>query len=394
VEAQAESPIAAAEEVLEEIVVTAYRDAPGASGPVGMPIDPYFGLRQAIAGNATLDLPQSKPYDTAAELWASPYIGAAKDLTAPNFAPGTLVPDTAVPMPDVRKNTGLWGRALAKIGIADDPEDIYAMYSLPTGKKYDPLRGMLNSAMQLRDGVTQEMFESAANNLGLDMVVQGNGMDNTYLQSLANGTMIATESAAAGNPVLVLNIYNPKVNGVIDVIETGFEMWAADTPGVVATRMAVRHAMEYNAERGVTTTMVWGHSQGTAVVNEAVRGLERSERKSIELYNFGTATGAVPRALAKFRSVENRWDPVSSGVSEIFGGGGVETSRGFREGKRLGLDYQSVPIKFDTADNLWNHSMPYYFQTPKGREAFGFGPLTPDLREIYSRAPWLKDGGS
>jgi hypothetical protein len=154
--------------------------------------------------------------------------------------------------------------------------------------------------------------------------------------------------------------------------------------------MAYNASLSADQKIAPINTLVFGHSEGTSIVNEAVRGLHRYERHHIELYNFGTATGTVPRGLASYRSIENILDPVPMVVSRIAGGGGVATSRGFISGVREGRDYQQVFVAFNAQGTHSNHSLPYYFVVPEARAALNFVPLTPQIQDQYRRAPWFE----
>ena len=392
----------AADEALEEIVVTGIRGSvPDINPAVGMMGTPVFSWMQDFMRWATFqdaqEIPASEAFDSAAAMFKDPMYGAAQGTPVPKFSEGRFIPEGAIPMSkdDVAHGMSWLGKAAGWTPWADNPDEIYSMYSLPMGSEYEPLREMLNSSMQLKDGVTKADFYRKAQDMGLRMILQENGIKNSYLQGVANGTLIATELAAAGTPALVLNVYNPTVGGISDSAETFFEGKGMNTAGVSATRIDVREAMAYNAALAEkigapVNTMVWGHSQGTAVVNEAVMGLKPAERNQIELYNFGTATGRVPGGLAKYRSIENMLDPVPVFVSEIGGAGGVENSRGFLNGVRSGRDYEAVHVRFDAVGTHANHSLPYYFQSYAARAGLGFVPLTPAIQEHYRYAPWFK----
>jgi hypothetical protein len=322
-------------------------------------------------------------------LFNSDWIGG--EGVAPSLHPGPqMIPIEAKPLPwkPLLRESMLSVPFAYPLGMVDAHYEVYQSYSVPIGKDFDPLRGMLNSARQLKKGVSEADFLTAARRLKLPMIVQVNGINNSYWQSVGNGTAIASERRA-----LVVNVYNPTHGFIRDVVGSGLEIGGLDTAVSVAAAHAIRGAQSYNRiafGKGAITS-VYGHSEGTALTNRAVSMLNGPERSRIDLYNFGTATGHVPQGLHKFRSVENTWDFVPMVVSNVAGQGGVSTSPGYMFNPLVASgDYQRIWTTWDVRGSSNNHSLPPYFSDSTSRRAMGFGALPPYLKKLYLSGAWLR----
>jgi hypothetical protein len=269
---------------------------------------------------------------------------------------------------------------------------------VPAGEAYDGVRQYVDHVTKQVAPENMEAFKQAAQDAGLQMAVQINGLDNSYYQAFSNSQAIANERNQ-----LVMGVYNPTNGKVLDYIESGIqELTHVNTATVMAAQIGIEAAMNfnkdvYNQDTGTNgiTTPVRGHSQGTIIGNVAVSSLTSDQQSNIDLVNLGTALGTVPANFHSYVGVDNIKDPIYSKVGMIAGLGGVQTSPGYTSAINAGRDYSVHEVNFvvtpartalsDTnlADNP-NHSLIYCFSDPAVRQVLGFTPQSSSrLLQVY-----------
>lgn len=294
---------------------------------------------------------------------------------------------------------GIFARINGGLTLADGPGEVVRVYALPQSETYAELHAMLDPVTHnLADGVTKDDFYAKAQGLGLKMMVQESGITNSGLQSYSNGMALAKEREGKGEPTLVLNAYNATQGATRDIIESAYEKFGMDTAPVIGTRIAITEAMAYNYYFGEkTTTEVWGHSEGSIIVNKAIQGIDKELRNVLDLRNFGVATGTVPSGLNTYIGVANVNDSVyqSSGKGMTFTGGIMNSGNFAEANKQHPGSYQFTETDFKVAKDGQpvpgeaNHSWQYYMVDPATRQAFGLPPLSVDLQAYYSRSAWI-----
>lgn len=250
------------------------------------------------------------------------------------------------------------------------------------------LESYLDENRQLKEPSLLGEFAEKAAEFGLKLAAHDNGIKNSYWQSIGQGTMWAT-----ANKVVCVNIYNPTSDTIVDSAQTGLQVaFGLQYATVSASRLVIEEVAKLNQKNFFSDpyTPVYAHSQGTAISNLAVRGIDKVTQSLLDLYNVGTASGTVPEFLHKYRSVVNNLDSTPMIVGMVAGLGGAGTSPGFLSASQAGRDYQVVTTTFDADNDHFNHSLSYYFSDPVARQGLGIGvTLSPTLMELIKYPLWV-----
>jgi YD repeat-containing protein len=358
---------------------------------------------QTMMGSTRL-IPQTQNFDSASLL--NKRLGGFGDVENTNALKQLMMDAQTKNDPGftsaIRDQMGVFATITGAIGLSDKANEVVRMYTAPQSDLYSDLHAMLDPVTRnLAEGVTKEDLYAKAQSLGVRMVVQESGITNSVLQSYSNGLSLAMELEAKGTPSLILNAYNATQGSKLDVIESALEKAGMNTAPVIGTRIAIQEAMAYNnimsTRENPIFTQVWGHSEGSIIVNQAVEGIDPQFRSNIDLRNFGVAIGTVPSGVNTYIGVGNVNDFVYQSVGQRFTStGGIMKSDNFIESnlQRPG-SYQFTETDFKVANGGQpvpgdaNHSWQYYMSDATTRQSLGLAPLTTGLQSYYSRSAWV-----
>lgn len=285
---------------------------------------------------------------------------------------------------------------------------------MPTGDKpgYDKLRDMWNADTgSLRDGYKWGDLTAAAMEADIQIIPVANGITNSPSQAYSNNLSLSVENKVLNNDAIFVSAYNPTSSKNIDGVEAGMIKFGADTASVEASRIIIERSVAYNAKLAesyhddkLAFTQVWGHSEGAAIMTQALMSedLHEDVRRMVDLRLLGNPTASAPAGLHSFISVGNKNDSVASFLGRTLSfTGGVENSIGYKEGNRANPNsYEYVQTDFTVAtlsgQKNANHSWQYYMSDAVTRKAFGFVPLdgnsilSTNLKEFYARSYWKR----
>jgi hypothetical protein len=277
-----------------------------------------------------------------------------------------------------------WVDRIRQLGVtAGDPADSLRLQvavdaSHPTLARYiDPGTGQVNP-------LQWSEFRSAALAEGLPMLVSSNGIGNFYQQARDNIRILAE-----AKDVLAVNVYNPTIDGnflpdaIVEAIAAN--LWGQEQTVQVAIQMQLREAMIYNAalseslnlhdDRALRTEFV-GHSQGTINGNLAIDRMDPIEKRSLIVYNIGTASWHLPKGVYNFINIVDRNDPVTNWtgsrvINEDPYAVAHPTTYRLRE-----TDINEIVGKMNAGNH---HSFYLYAQTPQFRQELGVTRQPPGM---------------
>lgn len=360
----------------------------GAQGLVMNPqtgkMEPARSKRQDAIANGYKELDRQQ--NEADQLKVLKYLGIPEQRDAKGYL---IKPDPQYVAAALRAKDP----TLAAQWFGDDPSKIGVTVSLPDSEKAKALAAFIDPNTHQIDPSRMAEFDAMAQELGIRKSVNVNGITNEFNQAWDTGRIIAKETGA-----IVVNVYNPTEGMVDDLFECLAGLMGVEHAAVLATRETVQDAQAYNAamdekagNKEPTVTEVFGHSEGTIIANLAVREIADEHRKTIGLYNIGTAAHEVPTGLAYYHNVVNTRDyvawaagagflrAVGNGIGKLFGvenafGGAIEHSSNFLQEQRADKDYTSTWTTFDIKGTN-NHSFYLYANDEVARQALGWKPV-------------------